>query len=339
MSAGRDQEGKPSWSDVPEGLRNKVQTLIGAPIAAAEIVRGGFGPSATFVLRTSDDRRFFCKGAHPGQTEEGRAALLLERANYENFPELAAFAPRYRGSADEGDWRLLVLENIERTKDVPPWDEESFEEAVELLARFHAETPDRASSVLTRAEDASGFNLFRPEFGWDSLSRDSNARDRFLSLFDEDAACWFDTNLERLVGLENSARSLNDGPCSWIHLDVRSDNLIFGDDDVRLVDWSFLAIGPTLIDVAFFLPSIAGEGGPSPAEGLRAYEQTARLRFEREHIAIAAATVSGFFAARAGEPDLPLLPRLRWVQRLQLFPALDWTCDVLGIDRPTGELR
>ncbi len=331
MRSAPGQEPKPSWSDVPKGLRAEIETLIGARIAAAEIVRGGFGPSATFILTTSENKKFFCKGAHPSQTDAGRAALLLERANYELFPELAGFAPKYRGSADDGDWHMLVLDSVERTKDIPPWDGASLQRAIKLLARFHASTPDRALRVLNRAEDASGFNLFNPELGWGSLSRDSAARERLLSLFDEGAAKWFDTNFERLVGMEDLARSLLDGPCSWIHLDVRSDNLLFSDDDVRLVDWPYLAFGPALIDVAFFLPSVAGEGGPAPADGLKAYKQASGLRFDDDKIAVAAATVAGFFAARAGEPDLPLLPRLRWIQRLQLFPALNWTCDLLGV--------
>jgi len=39
---------------------------------------------------------------------------------------------------------------------------------------------------------------------------------------------------------------------------------------------------------------------------------------------VTVATVAGFFAARAGQPNIPGLPRQRWVQKVQLFPSLAW---------------
>ena len=64
------------------------------------------------------------------------------------------------------------------------------------------------------------------------------------------------------------------------------------------------------------------------------YERAAGITFTPDDVAVAATIVAGFFAARAGEPDIPVLPRLRWIQKLQLFPALDWLSDVLLIERP-----
>jgi hypothetical protein len=87
-----------------------------------------------------------------------------------------------------------------------------------------------------------------------------------------------------------------------------------------------------LIDIAFFLPSLAGQGGSTCAECLKLYEQAARITFAPDDVAAAATVVSGFFAARAGLPEIAALPRLRWIQKLQLFPALDWLSDMLGIE-------
>jgi hypothetical protein len=116
---------------------------------------------------------------------------------------------------------------------------------------------------------------------------------------------------------------------------VRSDNLLFHTADVPMViDFPFLAQGPTLMDVAFFLPSVAGEGGPAAAEGLLLYEEASEHRFAPRDLAITVATVAGFFAARAGQPDIPGLPRLRWVQKLQLFPSLRWLSQMMEIDSP-----
>jgi hypothetical protein len=48
----------------------------------------------------------------------------------------------------------------------------------------------------------------------------------------------------------------------------------------------FLAFGPTLMDVAFFLPSVAGDGGPSAIGGLLLYEQMSGYRFAPPDIAV-----------------------------------------------------
>ncbi len=47
-----------------------------------------------------------------------------------------------------------------------------------------------------------------------------------------------------------------------------------------------------------------------------------------------AAWVSGYFASRAGLPDIPSAPRVRKVQREQLSTALPWAIRALGLPSP-----
>jgi hypothetical protein len=328
------REGKPDWETVPQAVREKIAACIGEPIRSAEIVWGGFGPSATFVLTGESGPKYFCKGTHPGQTAQGHAALARERYNYEHFAELEAFGPHYLGGVDDGDWHMAVLDYVPRAEDVPPWTGDAADRAIALVARFHRASPERAERKLTPVQDLAGFNLFRVTEGWISLAKIPEQQAQFASLFvDEEAArLWLLANAGPLAGMEARAETIG-GLRSWLHLDIRSDNLVFGaDGSVKLVDWPILAFGPSLIDIAFFLPSLAGEGGPSCAEGLKLYERETGKAFDPEDVALAAVTVAGFFAARAGAPEIPVLPRLRWVQKLQLFPALDWVCQVLGLE-------
>jgi hypothetical protein len=327
------REGKPDWENVPSSLRAKIEACIGEPVRAADIVWGGFGPSATFVLTGESGARYFCKGTHPGQTPQGHAALLRERYNYEHFPEIEAFGPRYIGGVDDGDWHMAVLDYVPRAQNVPPWVGDLADRTIALVARFHKASPERAARKLTPVQDLVGFNPFRVTEGWVSLAKIPEHQAQFAALFvDEDAAhLWLTANGEPLAGMEARAETIG-GPRSWLHLDIRSDNLVFAaDGSVKLVDWPIFAYGPSLLDIAFFLPSLAGEGGPACAESLRLYEREAGKAFDPEDVALAAVTVAGFFAARAGAPEIPVLPRLRWVQKLQLFPALDWICQVLGL--------
>jgi hypothetical protein len=321
----RQREPKPDWQHLPERLRARITENAGEEIAHAEIAWGGFGPSATFILRLPSGRKLFCKGSHPGQTDVGNTAFAREKLHYEHFPELAQFAPGYHGAVEEAGWHMLVLDCVERTREVPPWDTKSCADTIDLIARFHDATPAHAEEVLPKAEESSAFDLVKHELGWGSLAGDPAARARFLALFGPDAPAWFDKNIARLVSLEAAAPTVG-GPRSWLHLDIRSDNLLFAQDRIVLVDWPFLVCGPRLWDIGFFLPSLAGEGGPEPALALADYEKISGIRFAADEVLIVAATIAGFFAARAGEPDIPALPRLRWVQKLQLYPALTWTC-------------
>jgi hypothetical protein len=337
MSAAR--EPKPSWSDVPIELREALARLAGAPFVDATIAWGGYGPSATFILTTADNRKLFIKGTHPGFTEMGTKAFFTELSYYESLPELAEFGPTFRGAAHHEDWHLMMLDYVERTREVPPWTDDAVESTLAMLARFHAGTPARAHEILPLAEQQvesiSFTSLYGGNSGWKALA-DIRRREEFLALFLDytDTARWLDAHLADFIGLEAEASHIG-GPRAWVHHDVRSDNLLFSDSgEPLLVDFPYLAIGPALMDVVCFLPSLAGEGGPQPAEALRLYERMSGHSFDARDIAITIAAVAGFFATRAGQPDLPGLPRLRWVQKLQLFPSLEWLCQAMAIEPP-----
>ena len=325
------REPKPQWHDVPGALRAKIGAICSAPIVSAETVWGGFGPTASFALTTANGARFFCKGTHPGNTREGHAAVLREVENLRAFPELTRFGAPLHGLAEGDGWHLMVLEHVPRVMGVPPWTLEATTQVMRRIADFHHATPERAEAVL---HDHRASNLIAKAQNWHTLRDKSDALEGFIALFADEAAAarWLDAHLDRLVALKDHGPAIG-GPRGWAHMDIRSDNLIFADGHVLLIDWPVLSYGPQLLDIAFFLPSLAGQGGPSCAEGLKLYEETAGVTFAPDDIAAAAAVVSGFFAARAGLPEIAALPRLRWIQKLQLFPALDWLSDTLGMAR------
>jgi aminoglycoside phosphotransferase (APT) family kinase protein len=94
-------------------------------------------------------------------------------------------------------------------------------------------------------------------------------------------------------------------------MDVRNDNLCFSGDRVVLVDWNLAARANPLLDVAAWLPSLHSEGGPLPEDILPDEPELAAL-------------ISGFFAARAGMPNIETAPRVRGIQVEQLRSALPW---------------
>ena len=107
-----------------------------------------------------------------------------------------------------------------------------------------------------------------------------------------------------------------------VHGDVRSDNLCLRDGAALLLDWNLASVGNPQFDVAFWLPSLALENGPRPDDVM------ADCPVEL------AAYVAGFFASRAGEPDIAHAPLVRSIQRRQLDTPLPWAARVLGLPPP-----
>ena len=155
----------------------------------------------------------------------------------------------------------------------------------------------------------------QPDEGWHCVLAEPS---EFLSLRLCDAA-W----LERagpVLCAAAAAAPLEGG--ALLHGDLRSDNLCFRDGAALLVDWNLASIGNPQVDLAFWLPSLAAEGGPSP--------ETVAPGCCPE----LAAYVSGFFACRAGQAEIPHASLVGQVQQQQLQTALPWAARTLHLPPP-----
>lgn len=99
---------------------------------------------------------------------------------------------------------------------------------------------------------------------------------------------------------------------------IRSDNICITECGALLIDWNGACLSNPKLDIGFWLPSLASEGGLLPEEILPGSPEIA-------------AWVSGFFAVRAGLPIILDAPRVRRVQLVQLRTALDWVERVSSI--------
>jgi thiamine kinase-like enzyme len=140
----------------------------------------------------------------------------------------------------------------------------------------------------------------------------------FLSLGIGSTA-WLEEVLPVLVAAEARCLPAGEALCHW---DLRSDNICLAGGRVVFVDWNLACRSNPRLDLGFWLPSLAFEGGPAPE----------RLLPDAPEVA---AWVAGFFAARAGLPGIPDAPRVRQVQREQLSTALPWALRALGLPPAT----
>jgi hypothetical protein len=275
--------------------------VLGSEVVNFEPASRGYTHQRRGLATLADGRRFFMKQAVDDTTT---AWLRTERAVYEHVS--GPFIPFMVEWLDD-PVATLVLEDLSTAEWPPPWTPDSVRLVLAALEMVASHDPPVG---LPRAVDGS---LISP--GWAEVAESPS---EFLAL----GLCsgsWLDAALPQLLTAE--AEAPLDG-VALLHGDVRSDNLCFRARHVTFVDWNIAMVGNPLLDVAFWLPSLACEGGPLP-----------------DHCEVAvppelAAFVAGFFAARAGRPFLPQASRVREVQREQLREALPWAVRALQLPLP-----
>jgi hypothetical protein len=284
-------------------LAARVARIVGQqPVEWAPIV-GGYTPAARWRVLFGG-YSLFVKAA---TTELTAQMLRAEQRVYEVVT--GSFMPRYVGGDDDGEAPIIVIEDLSGAAWPPPWDAALVDDVLEALDRVHAQRP--RPPLTPGVPSAAG--------GWRSVAADPQD---FLAVGLASAA-WLETSLDALLAAE--AACVVDGP-ALTHFDVRSDNLCRTLAGVKLVDWAEARLGNPDLDIGFWLPSLACEGGPLPESILPDAPQVA-------------AWVSGFFAARAGLADIHDAPRVRGIQRAQLWTALPWAIRALGLAPPSSPVN
>ena len=289
----------PSRTDLrpPESLAARVRRLV-APLLPVAWTRAerGYTPAERWVVQLSDGSSAFVKGA----VDEATAGWL--RTEHRVYSTIAAgYLPQSLGWDDNGTNPVLLLEDLSAGYWPPPWRPGDVELVLDALAEVRAPPPPD----WVPAQDRERL------VGWPVVAEDPRP---FLSL----GLCseaWLNEALPYLVAAEGDAKIDGD---ALVHIDVRSDNLCFSGDRVMLVDWNLAARANPLLDVAAWLPSLHSEGGPLPEDILPDEPELAAL-------------ISGFFACRAGLPNIKTAPRVRGVQVKQLRSALPWAARSLRL--------
>lgn len=288
----------------PESLRPRLAALLGRPVTRVAPVHGGYTPAGRFLVGLGDRRQVFAK---VGVTADTAAWLEREREVYAALGDRLEFMPRMLGFCRAGPEPILVLEDLSGGEHPPPWTAARIEAVGAALEALHRLGPGELGFL-------PGFAP--PPLGWAEVARDPEP---FLGLGLVRAG-WLAASLPVLTAAEAGLPTQGE---VCMHLDVRSDNMLFLDDGLKLFDWNHACRGTAELDLGFWLPSLAAEGGPEPEA----------LLPDRPAVA---AWVSGFFACRAGLPRIPHAPRVRVVQRFQLGPALAWAVRALDLPAPDG---
>jgi Ser/Thr protein kinase RdoA (MazF antagonist) len=323
-------EAKPTWRMVPRSVRTGVEEVLGAPVARAMRIWGGYSPTPTFRLRLTDGRHAFFKAASPESTPFAQAAHRREERVYGELRDLIdQWAPRLLGSFEAAAWRVMLLEDL-GPKSAPPWTPALARNVARALGEFHGATVDRPlPDWLDRPAAHAVLGIDPP--AW-KLAADDVARLASLAGPDADeASAWLHENLRALA---DAARGMADPSLrhAFVHLDVRSDNLRWRGGRLYLFDWPHVGVGPPEFDAAAFAQTVTVEGGAEPEQVMAWYGQ--RYPVDPRALDASVAAVAGYFADHAWAPEIPGLPRVRTFQRQQLRVTLTWAARRLGLPYP-----
>jgi aminoglycoside phosphotransferase (APT) family kinase protein len=205
---------------------------------------------------------------------------------------------------------VLALEDLSPATWPPPWDLARIDAVLATLASVHAAPPPE--DVPPALESQFGLD------GWPDVAADPQP---FLSL----GLCSPEWLSDHLPALADASGVAEIGGSSFLHFDVRSDNLCLRAGRAVLVDWNNACVGNALMDTASWLPSLEAEGGPRPEVILP--DETPGLRSITSLLA-------GYFCARAGLPPIPQAPHARPLQLMQAKTSLPWTARLLDLPPP-----
>ena len=298
------------WPEVPGRVRAAVEAWLESPVVSAASQPGGFSPGVAARLRTADGRRVFVKAAGPEPNPLTPTAHRQEARVAAALPEEAP-VPRLLWSHDEGEggWIVLVFEDVEGRNPAVPWRAEELDKTFEaLVALSELLTPSPLPPDTVGA--AGEWSVVSGAY-WRRLQEDQPAR----------LDAWSTRHLDRLADLEAEAPSAVAGD-ALLHLDVRADNLLLTPERVLVVDWPHARVGASWVDMVFFAPSVAMQGGPPPEELLARHPHARRA--SAEALTAVGAAIAGFFTREGLQPAPPGLPTLRAFQAAQGDVVRGW---------------
>jgi len=336
-----NREGKPTWQDVPEVLKEEISALLGAKVVYGEIAWGGYSPSASYIISLANGQKYFVKGTHPEQMSHGAKMLDQEIEAYQNLDFLQKFCPSYYGSVSVGgedDWYLGIWQYIEDSQPILPWTGNKVEAVISHLALLHTYyKEDQPQNILT-AEQTNFVSMFiKGHNGWDRLKTETKFQKRFIDLFTENetqAQLWFEKTQPLLLDQLNKISKVK-CPKGLLHFDLRSDNILYHPSKETLfLDWPNVCWGPVLLDLAHFLPSITAEGGETCSKLFQLYLNKTGFDLDEKETLPFIASLSAYYAMNAFRLVPDKLPRLRIMQKKTLFALLCWASDLLNVQRP-----
>ena len=304
------------WEELPPRLRAEIERRLGSAVVVARTQTGGFSPGVAARLELADGGRAFVKAVSP---VPNAVAPTIYRREGRIVPAMPASAPvprlLFMHDDDPDGWVALAFEDVEGRQPAIPWQDSELDDVLEAMAALAAAltpSPLRPPLVADAAEAFGGADL-----SWASLVAAPNPG----------LDPWSTRHLAELAELEAAAGEAARGD-TLLHFDLRADNMLMTNDGIRVVDWPHAHVGQAFVDLVWFAPSVAMQGGPRPQELIARYGPARDTEPTAADAVIAA--VAAFFTVASLQPPPPGLPTLRAFQTAQAEVARAWLAERTG---------
>jgi hypothetical protein len=301
-----------AYESLPERVRDWVEASLGGPVVTARTQTGGFSPGVAARVRTDAGATGFVKAVGTALNPDTPDFLRAEITVLDALPN-SPLRPGLLATYDDGDWVVLLLEEIDGHCPTLPWrsdDLRRVQTALEQLAATHTPNPWTDAQPVRDRLAAMFAN-------WEYLARE--APDAIPE--------WAARRVDALIDLSALATAAVAGGDTLVHLDVRSDNILITDERVVFVDWNWCGTGPAWVDTVCLALEVRTAGGDADAL-LEASPLTRRV--ESVIVTGMIAGLTGMFERRGREPAPPGLPRLRTFQAAYADALGAWTRERMG---------
>ncbi|MEU4570073.1 phosphotransferase [Micromonospora sp. NPDC023956] len=321
---------RPSWEELPAGLRGAVSARLGVPVRSVRVMSAGFTRGFAGVLETADGGRVFVKAASRSDQPDLAAWYAREVAVLDRLPT-GLPVPRPRWTLDAAGWFAVGLTAVDGRVPELPWS------AADLGATL-AGYAEIAAALATAPADLLAVGLPRlADLAWEDLTwwREV-ATGREPRPGPAPTVGGWETILPELVRLESllPGYALTDG---LAHGDLRLDNvLIDRSGRAWFCDWTWLCRGPAWFDLAGLLITAYGSG--LDADALFAGHPVA-AGAPPDALDAALAALSGYYLTGANAAPGTASAQVRAHRLFSGGLALDWLADRRGWPRTPRAAR
>jgi aminoglycoside phosphotransferase (APT) family kinase protein len=289
------------WRDLPEAVRSRAEEIIGDRVVSAESQAGGFSPGTADRVVTDSGRRAFVKAVTPAVNTRSAELARQEMHITSAMPEHAP-VPRMLGGFDDGEWVVLILEDVDGANPRTPWVESEVDAAVTALAELAAAVTPSPVPGAPSAADAIADDFA----GWHKIAGDRPA----------DLDPWLAERLDDLRAAADRALAAVATGDTLVHFDIRADNMLIRPDGrVVIVDWPWGCVGPAWLDRLLLGLDVLVKGG-DPA---RVFEG-----IDPGVVTDVIAGIDGMFEHICRLPPPPGIPTLRAFQRSAADAIRPW---------------
>jgi hypothetical protein len=125
------------WNELSRSVRRTIESIAGAPVVANRNCRGGFSPGLAARLTLANGQRVFAKAVDGREWPSEIDAYRAEARTSAVLPRTVP-APRLIGSDDDGQWVVLVFEDVDGHEPAQPWRRVELDRVVSAIGDVRA---------------------------------------------------------------------------------------------------------------------------------------------------------------------------------------------------------